>query len=336
MAWPNDLLPPIRHELHFGDRLVRCFAERPRSVWAMLAVALAHNPDGIALIDEHRRLTYAELAAEVERVAAGMAEHGIGVGDRIALLIGNRTEFLIVLLAAARLGAIAVPLSPREASPGLHLMLDQTGAKVLIYEAELAKRLPEPAALPYLRHRIALGDASLAAAGPAPAPHEPAEEDVALILYTSGTTGRPKGAMLTHLNIAHSVIHYALAMDLTARDRSLLAVPATHVTGVVAILLAMVHVGGGTVLLPRFDAKRFLQLAAEHHITHTVLVPAMYHLCLQQPDFASFDLSAWRVGAYGGAPMPVATIDQLTKNLPGLGLINVYGATETTSQGGRH
>ena len=210
-------------------------------------------------------------------------------------------------------------------------MLDQTGAKALIYEEELASHLPEPAALPYLQHRIALGDPSLVAAGPTPAPHQPAEEDTALILYTSGTTGRPKGALLTHLNIAHSVIHYALAMDLTARDRSLLAVPATHVTGVVAILLTMVHVGGGTVLLPRFDARRFLELAAEHHITHTVLVPAMYHLCLQQPDFARFDLSAWRIGAYGGAPMPVATIDRLARDLPGLGLMNVYGATETTS-----
>jgi acyl-CoA synthetase (AMP-forming)/AMP-acid ligase II len=137
--------------------------------------------------------------------------------------------------------------------------------------------------------------------------------------------------MLTHLNIAHSVVHYRLAMDLTAKDRSLLAVPASHVTGLVAILLAMVHVGGTTVAMPEFKARTFLELASAERITHSVLVPAMYNLCLREPDFAQFDLSAWRIGAYGGAPMPAATVARLAELLPDLDLMNAYGATETTS-----
>ena len=157
------------------------------------------------------------------------------------------------------------------------------------------------------------------------------EEDTAFILYTSGTTGRPKGAMLTHLNVVHSVLHFRHAMQLGPGERSLLAVPASHVTGLVAIILSMWGCAGCVVLMPEFKAPAYLELAARERITHTILVPAMYTLLLMQPTFASADLSAWRIGGYGGAPMPETTIATLAARLPRLELINAYGATETTS-----
>jgi O-succinylbenzoic acid--CoA ligase len=335
MAWPDDPLPAIRHELHFGDRLVRCFVDRPRSLYGLLEAAVVRDPDALALVDGDARLTYRELAGQVERLAAGMAARGVAPWDRVALLLGNRPAFVVALFAAARLGAIAVPLSGREQTPGLRYMLENCGAKLLVHEADLADRVPAG----WSRERAALGKASgdadistlldeRAAAAP---PYRPDEEDVAVILYTSGTTGRPKGAMLTHLNIAHSVMHYATCMGLGPGDRSMLAAPASHVTGLVATILAMVHVGGATVLLPAFKARRFLELAAAARITHAVMVPAMYQLCLLEADFGAFDLSAWRIGAYGGAPMPEATIARLAETLPNLRLMNAYGATETTS-----
>jgi len=137
--------------------------------------------------------------------------------------------------------------------------------------------------------------------------------------------------MLTHLNIAHSVMHYAACMHLRPDDRSALAVPASHVTGLIAIIAAMVHVGGAVVIVPAFKAGDFIALAARERVTHTLMVPAMYTLCLMAPDLDRHDLSGWRVGGYGGAPMPVATIDALAQRLPGLLLLNAYGATETTS-----
>ena len=337
MARPDDPLPAIRHELHFGDRLVRCFADRPPSLFAMFEHSLAAGSDRLALVDPDGRLTYSQLAQRVERLAAGLAARGVGVRDRVALLLGNGAPFLISLLACARLGAIAVPLNIREQRDGLAYMLVQSGSKLLIHDAALTSRLPDLAATPMLEHTLAVEGHSFGdlleqnSRAAAPPVHRPAEEDVAVILYTSGTTGRPKGAMLTHLNIAHSVVHYRLAMDLTAQDRSLLAVPASHVTGLVAILLAMVHVGGAIVAMPEFKARAFLELAAAERITHSVLVPAMYNLCLREPDFAQFDLSAWRIGAYGGAPMPAATVARLAELLPDLALMNAYGATETTS-----
>jgi long-chain acyl-CoA synthetase len=336
MAWPDDPLPPIREELHFGDRRVRCFADRPASVPAMFEAALERNPDGLALVAGDARLSYRQLAELVQRTAGALAALGVEAGDRVALLLGNRPEFLITLLAAQRIGAIAVPLSIREQTPGLRYMLAQSGARVLVHETALADRLPGEEELPDLAHRIAVGDGGtfgdlIASTSRPPSRHEPNEEDTAVVLYTSGTTGGPKGAMLTHLNMVHSVLHYALAMDLGPRDRSLLAVPASHVTGLVAVLLAMVQAGGCSVFLRDFKAKHFLELAARERITHAILVPAMYNLCLLEPDLADFDLSAWRIGGYGGAPMPEASIAKLAEVLPRLRLMNLYGATETTS-----
>ena len=137
--------------------------------------------------------------------------------------------------------------------------------------------------------------------------------------------------MLTHRNISHSVLHYQMCMNLSAQDRSALAVPASHVTGLIAMIATFVHIQGSLVMVPEFKASRFLDLMETQKVTHTLLVPAMYNLCLLDPSFASRQLGAWRIGGYGGAPMPVSVIDGLAHKLPGLTLINAYGATETTS-----
>jgi acyl-CoA synthetase (AMP-forming)/AMP-acid ligase II len=120
-------------------------------------------------------------------------------------------------------------------------------------------------------------------------------------------------------------------MDLSGVDRSLLAVPLSHVTGLVAQLYTLLHCGGTVVLMRQFKASEFMRLMERERITHAILVPAMYNLCLLLADFALHDLSAWRIGAYGGAPMPTATIDAIAARLPKLTLMNVYGGTETCS-----
>jgi long-chain acyl-CoA synthetase len=157
------------------------------------------------------------------------------------------------------------------------------------------------------------------------------QEATAVILYTSGTTGKPKGAMLTQMSMAMSALHYEFCLGLTADDRALMAVPATHVTGLVAILLSMVKAGGATIFQTVFKAADFLALAAKERATYTLMVPAMYNLCLLQASFDDYDLSAWRVGGYGGSPMPIATVRKLAEKLPNLQLFNCYGSTETTS-----
>lgn len=171
-----------------------------------------------------------------------------------------------------------------------------------------------------------LADNALAAA-----PVEVGEEDTAMILYTSGTTGKPKGAMLAHCTIIHSSMVFVSCLKLTAADRSIAAVPLGHVTGVVANITTMLRCAGALIIMPEFKAAEYLKVAARERVTYTVMVPAMYNLCLLQPDFDSYDLSSWRIGGFGGAPMPIATIERLATKIPGLKLINCYGATETTS-----
>jgi acyl-CoA synthetase (AMP-forming)/AMP-acid ligase II len=124
---------------------------------------------------------------------------------------------------------------------------------------------------------------------------------------------------------------YEACMELTAADRSIAAVPLAHVTGVVANIMSMARCAGTLIIVAEFKAAEYLKIAARERVTQTVMVPAMYNLCLLQADFDSYDLGAWRIGGYGGAPMPIATIEKLAVKVPGLKLINAYGSTETTS-----
>ena len=341
VASPFGVLPAMRRETHFGDRIVRAFADRPHRLGQMFTAAVAAGGDREAIVCEGRRWSYSETDRIVGGFAAGLASAGVGHRDRVAMLIGNRPEFVFVLLAIERLGAISVPISIREQAPGIAYLLGRCGARLLLHDADLADRVPAADQLPA---GCRSADVDLLAA-PAPAleavPDRPgtwhaaegavSEEDPAVILFTSGTTGRPKGAMLSHLNLVHSAMHFEFCMRLTRDDRSAMAVPASHVTGLVAMIVTMLRVGGTLVIVPAFRAADFLALAAAERITHAILVPAMYNLCLLEPDLDRYDLTAWRIGAYGGAPMPRTTIEALSRRWPSLTAMNAYGATETTS-----
>ena len=343
MEWTLAASPKSRREAHYGDRVVSCFVERPASVPDMLEAAVAAKPDGEALVCGERRWSWRDVEREVAAAAIALAERGISQGDRVALLVGNRAEFVFALFAILRLGAIAVPLSTRYQTPEIAYALNDCGASLLIYEADLASRLPAPEQVRSVRKHVIVGgtvavpgdgaepwQALTQARGAAP-PKLGQEEDTAIILYTSGTTGRPKGAMLTHLSLISSALVFQHCFALSAADRSIAAAPLAHVTGIVVNVLSMLACGGTLIILPEFKAPVFLALAERERMTHTLLVPAMYNLCLLAADFGQRDLSAWRIGGFGGAPMPEPTITRFAEILPGLKLMNAYGATETTS-----
>jgi long-chain acyl-CoA synthetase len=337
MDWSNISIPAMRLEQRFGDRLVSAFCRRPGSIWQMVDHAASVGPEREALVCGGTRLNWAEVAQRSQRIAAGFRKLGLTRGDRVALLLGNRIEFPLILFAAAHQGLVTVLLGTRQQKPEIAYVLGDCGARVLIHEAALAERVPDASDVPDLAHRIAVSDDAtsafslLAESPPLREAAEVGEEDTAMILYTSGTTGRPKGAMLAHCNIIHSAMMFCACMEMTARDRSIAAVPLAHVTGVVANVMTMVCCAGTLVIMPEFKAADYLKVAARERVTYTVMVPAMYNLCLLQPDFDSYDLSSWRIGGYGGAPMPIATIERLADKIPGLKLMNCYGATETTS-----
>jgi len=336
--------PSIRVESHFGDRVVKCFEKRPGTLYQLLEKACEINPSGIALVCEERQLSYAELRHISSLLAQRMSFEGILPGERVALLLNNRIEFVVALFAITAIGAICVPLSVREQKTGIKYALTHCKASMVIHESNLAELLPTPQDAPSLRFRLSIqaceGSQSYSdwvefknnkTQNGAFTPFACEEEDTAIILYTSGTTGLPKGAMLSHFGLIHSSMHYKYGFNLSHTDCAIATVPLSHVTGVVALITCVIMAGAKLVIMPSFKATHFIGLAQAHAMTYTLMVPAMYNLCLLDPLFEKADLSKWRVGAFGGAPMPVATIEQLVGKIPKLTLLNCYGSTETTS-----
>lgn len=328
-----------RREVHFGRRVIHCYKNRFANLNHMWRAAAQRNPQREALVCGQQRISWQEFDDQVMRLAAGLQAQGIIKGERVALLLSNESEFVLACYASWAIGAIVVPLSTREQMPGVTYILNDSGAIALIYDDNLQEIVPSLGETPQLKQHIVVGDAQDQALNFADLlRHQPLpdcvtvdEEALAAITYTSGTTGLPKGAMLSHLGIVHSIMNYTQALGLDEHVRGAAVVPLSHVTGLVALMALVMGLGGTLIIMPSFKADNFLQLAQSESISYTLMVPAMYQLCLLRDDFSSYDLSAWTVGGYGGAPMLPEAIDQLARHMPRLRLSNCYGATETTS-----
>jgi acyl-CoA synthetase (AMP-forming)/AMP-acid ligase II len=344
MTWKswaeNGLGGSLRVEQHYGDRSMLCFSERPPNLAAMFRDLVDRFGERPAIVDD-RTITYRQLEQVVKSIAFALTGLGISHGDRVAIFLGNCWEFLACTIACNFCGAIVVPIGTRQRQAEMKFLLNDCGAKVLIFEAELTEAIPNRAALDTLTHMFVVRG-EVPGARPfselLSAPRQSlslptaSEEDTAVILYTSGTTGQPKGAELTHLGILHSSLAFARSHGLTEHDRGLVAVPLSHVTGLVGVALSTMVAGGCVVLMHQaYKTPDFLALASREKITCSILVPTIYTLCVMHPKLSDYDLSSWRIGCFGGAPMPIATIELLAKHLPRLELINAYGATETTS-----
>jgi len=325
MNWKPGQFPPMRSESHYGSRVVDCFIDRPSNLYALLADSAARAPQAEALVGAGQRFSWSGLQAEVDRVASALAAQGIIRGDRVVMVMGNSPAFVITLFALFRLGAVAVPVSVRSAPAEVGFVIDNTTARLVVHDAPLANLIPQGAACPGIAFDALNGAAPLPALADLPG-----EEEVAMILHTSGTTGKPKGAMLTHLAVIHAAMYYEAVLDLTPADRVVATVPLNHLTGITGLIGSSVRSGATLIIMDGFKARDFLDLAEAERMTFTLMVPAMYNLCLLQPDFTQRDLSAWRLAAYGGAPMPEPTIRRLAEAIPALTFANCYGATEVT------
>jgi fatty-acyl-CoA synthase len=265
------------------------------------------RPNSIALIDDYtgKTHTYSELNDRVNRMAAWLANRGVGEGARVAFLSENTIDIFEVLFACAHLKAILVPLNWRLAVPELQFIIEDSRPHVLIFEEQFQASVDGLAAPVCLR----LGDdyeAALASADPTGAPPVTATHDDALaIMYTSGTTGHPKGALVTHRMFFYNAINIGDAVGLTHRSRNLNVLPTFHTGGLNLYTTPCLRLGGSSVNLREFNPERLLHWLSSGEITHFFGVPAVYQFLAEYEGWETADLSRVESWACGGSPMPV-------------------------------
>lgn len=301
----------------------------------ILRIAAARNPDRTALIFGDRRTTYSELAVLVEKMASVLADRGVRHGDRVLLLSGNSDSFVVAAYAVLRTGAILVPANPRSAPPELAYLLADSGASALIVAAELAglarAGTADSSATTYSLGRAA-GFADLieltASTDLASLERWPAESDDSLIIYTSGTTGRPKGALFDHHRSVWVGINVSAAWGMREEERMLHVAPLYHAAELCLMLFPGFMAAATHIILAAFDPALVAHTIAEQGVTVFFGVPTMYQFLLQVPQLFELDLSGWRVGMFGAAPMPASLATRLIDSLPSVLFYQLCGQTE--------
>jgi fatty-acyl-CoA synthase len=282
------------------------------------------TPDRVA-IDQHDELTtYGRLDRRSDRLAAALLASGLRRGDLVATLTGNSTEHVVVFFACAKAGLALVPLSWRLAAPELAFQLDDAAPAVFIVESEHAELADEALAAATATPRR-LGFGELEAEGDAPETLVE-DDDTLLVVYTSGTTGKPKGARLTHANCFWTNLGFDLATGVRGDDVVLQVLPQFHCGGWNVQPLLAWWKGARVVLERSFDARRCLELIERKGVTTMMGVPAIYQFMAQEPAFAEADLSSLRTAVVGGAPMPEALLVRWQER--GVAIVQGYGLTE--------
>jgi fatty-acyl-CoA synthase len=276
------------------------------------------TPARVAIDCRGVETTYADLDERSERLAAGLLEAGLAPGDRVATLTATSPEHVVVFFACAKAGLILMPLNTRLAAPELAYQLADAEPAVLLCSEEYAETA---AAL----HKRTAGLEEIVAQSNY-LHSRPADDDGLLLVYTSGTTGRPKGALLTHANCFWTNLSFDRVVGVSGEDTVLQVLPQFHVGGWNVQALLAWWKGARVVLEPAFDPVRALALIAEKHVTTMMGVPATYLFMSQDPGFASADLWTLRRAVVGGAPMPEALLETWRER--GVEIVQGYGLTE--------
>jgi len=309
-------------------------------IWQTLTRAIALHPDQLAVVDGERRLSYRELGDRAARLAAWLSERGLGRGDRLAVLEVNSHVFLEAYYAAAAAGLVLVPLNWRLAAPELGAILRDSGASWLVARADFADRVdgalegatalrgvlwvggaPRAPRLPAYAYEELAGGATFSPVAIAP-------DELAHLYYTSGTTGRPKGVMLTHRNVCTHALAAIAELGLHDGDVWGHIAPMFHLADAWASF-AVTWAGGRHVMVPAFSAEAALDAIDRGRVSVTNLIPTMLTLMLKHPRARTADLSSLRLLLSGGAPIAPELVRQVLEVL-GCEYYQTYGLTETS------
>lgn len=314
---------------------MRPSATPPMDLGSWIERRTAVSPHRPAITFADRTQTYGDFFDRIERLAAELVAGGVGRGDRVGYLGLNHPDFLTTLFATARIGAMFVPLNFRLTGAELSYIIADAGVHTLIADADHTAVVDPVRDESGLRRTIALTpvpgwetlEELVAARDRLKEPVYPGPDDVAILMYTSGTTGRPKGAMLTHGNLFWNNVGALLSFDTLHDDVSLVCAPLFHIGGLNVTTLITLQKGGHLVMMPAFDAERALDLIAEYRVTTMFGVPAMFLFMSQSAKFATTDLSSVRALICGGAPVPEALMRRYGER--GIPFAQGYGLTET-------
>jgi acyl-CoA synthetase (AMP-forming)/AMP-acid ligase II len=309
--------------------------------FAVLAHHAARTPDKTITVFEGEVTTYAEMAVRAAALGAGLSQHSVGRGDVVALLSYNCPEFLETIFAANYLGAIAMPINWRLAAPEVRYMLQHSGARVLVcdeslmnlaneatrgFESTLMRACISPSAtdgwttLDELRCTSSRADRVTAAA-----------DDIHRLMYTSGTTGRPKGVMISHANLTWKNLAHLIEFGFTSTDLGLACGPLYHV-GALDLTTTSLIAAGATIILHRFfEASDVVDELERSKVTTVWLAPAMVNAIMALPDIEQRDLSSVRLVINGGEKMPIPLIQRIQRVFPSAWFADAYGLTETVS-----
>ncbi|MFG2639028.1 fatty acyl-CoA synthetase [Streptomyces sp. NPDC048362] len=297
------------------------------TVDGVLRRSARRTPERVAVEYGERSWTYRELDDAVSRAAALLLARGLLPGDRVGAYGHNSDAYLIGFLACARAGLVHVPVNHNLTGDDLAYLVGQSGSTLVLADPGLAGRLPHGVRILPLRDT----EDSLLARLPDTPPYdgpEPRTEDLVQLLYTSGTTALPKGAMMTHRALVHTYLSAITALDLSAGDRPAHALPLYHSAQLHVFLLPRLAVGATNVILDAPDGDRLLDLVEAGRVDSLFAPPTVWIGLTNRPDFATRDLGGLRKAYYGASVMPVPVLERLRERLPRLALFNCFGQSE--------
>jgi len=320
--------PPLDYPRVPYDRLLSHGAER--------------HPENVAVVFRDASLTYRELDALTNRFTRALTRLGVGRGDRVCLLTTNCPEYIIAFYAIARVGAVASPMNPSYREREIEYQLNDTEAVAVVVHADLVPLVEAVRARTrHLRYVVAIGS------GPSPAPTvrsfaeliadespvPPArvdihEDELVALPYSSGTTGLPKGVMISHKNLVTNNIQFVACIGMRESDRLMIFLPFYHIYGTM-LMGAAVHTGATCVLMERFEPVECMQLVERHRVTLFFVVPPVILMLSNWPDLAKYDLSSLRLTMVGAAPV-APELSRRFRQLTGVPVLQGYGMTEAS------
>ncbi|MDH6492727.1 acyl-CoA synthetase [Streptomyces sp. SAI-127] len=297
------------------------------TVDGVLRRSARRTPARVAVEYGERSWTYEELDDAVSRAARVLLDQGLDHGDRVGAYGHNSDAYLIGFLACARAGLVHVPVNQNLTGDDLAYIVGQSGSTLVLADPDLAGRLPEGVRTLPLRDADESLLARLATASPYDGP-EPRSEDLVQLLYTSGTTALPKGAMMTHRALVHEYLSAITACDLSAGDRPVHSLPLYHSAQMHVFLLPYLAVGATNIILDAPDGDRLFDLIEQGRADSLFAPPTVWIGLSNRPDFATRDLGGLRKAYYGASIMPVPVLERLRERLPKLAFYNCFGQSE--------